>query len=562
MKKPIITIVIVIMVFIIGWVGYKRLWKDTDTLQEETPTPTGSVFPSPTGSLPLPTVTASPEVSDTELYPAYQETNGQKSYGYIDGGGNFVIQPVYGSASDFTDGVAVVQDLSLSKVIDRNGNVLFENEDVISAYSNGAAVFTKTVGTTRLSGYIDTEGKVIIEPNYILADNFNQDNKAYVSTETGKYALIDKSGNILESYELASNYDTVIAFQDGYVLYTDPVSKKTGVVTVGGEQLYEPIYSDINYLGSDRFAVVTSPVEFYELLWAPCAIFNKEGVRLTEDTLYDLSNYNGEFASATDSKYTYFVELDGKEVTTLPKVEGRGTLTMLGDIIKANIDQEIIYMRKDGSVLWQNDKTAYLDNGISVKAVKFKSNKYVLVNYPQVEGLADLEVQNLINEQLKGFFTDARVNLKEKDMLSVEDTFSAQLLNGLLILQKKGYDYPFGAAHGMPIREYYHIDIKTGDFYQLSDLFKEGSDYVTKLNMLLKSQIDEQSKASDTFLFPDSFQGISENQGFIIAKDALIIYFTPYEIAAYAAGFPKFKIPYDDIKDLINDSGVFWKSFH
>jgi hypothetical protein len=41
-----------------------------------------------------------------------------------------------------------------------------------------------------------------------------------------------------------------------------------------------------------------------------------------------------------------------------------------------------------------------------------------------------------------------------------------------------------------------------------------------------------------------------------------VIYFYPYEIAAYAAGFPEFEIPFEDLTDYIDTEGAFWKSFH
>jgi hypothetical protein len=42
----------------------------------------------------------------------------------------------------------------------------------------------------------------------------------------------------------------------------------------------------------------------------------------------------------------------------------------------------------------------------------------------------------------------------------------------------------------------------------------------------------------------------------------LYIYFTPYEIAPYAAGFPTFKIPFTQILNIIDEEGEFWKAFN
>jgi hypothetical protein len=109
--------------------------------------------------------------------------------------------------------------------------------------------------------------------------------------------------------------------------------------------------------------------------------------------------------------------------------------------------------------------------------------------------------------------------------------------------------------------DYFYIDITTGAFYQLKDLFIEGSDYTSKINEFIKAEITAQSKNEYSMYFPESFTGISENQPFIIKENSLTIYFYPYDIAAYAAGFPQFEIPFEDIYDYLNFNGAFWGSF-
>jgi len=47
-----------------------------------------------------------------------------------------------------------------------------------------------------------------------------------------------------------------------------------------------------------------------------------------------------------------------------------------------------------------------------------------------------------------------------------------------------------------------------------------------------------------------------------VSEDALYIFFAPYDIAPFAAGFPTFRIPYSEIEGMINKQGAFWKAFH
>ncbi len=497
----------------------------------------------------------------TNLFPAYEYVNGVKQYGFIDETGTFIILPGYSSVTDFSDGYAIISGIEDYKVIDKSGKIIYESDTPTRPYRNGAAVFMKSVDGSLKEGYIDTSGKTIIKPRFLQADDFRKDNTAFVSTETGKYALIDKSGNILESYRLDKKYNNVITFKDGYIIYSDEASGNTGVVDYKGEEIFKPAYKIITYLGEGLFAVKDPAMEYSVTKNThPDAIFDKDGTQLTDYIFYDISEFHNGYASATNSQYTYFIDKKGKEVTDLPKIEGRGTMTLTGDIVKAEIDDDLIYMTRDGMVIWQNDRTHTLSSQITVKELKYKPNKYVYVYYPYIEGLP-ASIQTSVNGTLYKLFTDSRADIREEDGLSVEDTFKTELLKDLIIINKNGYDYPIGAAHGSPIRDYYFIDTKTGEFYDLSDLFKKKSNYEKLINQIIGKKIEAQSKQDDSYFFPDSFEGIKENQPFIITKEALVIYFYPYEIAAYAAGFPEFKIPFEQLKEVIDYEGSFWNSF-
>ncbi|MFD2879201.1 RsiV family protein [Paenibacillus rhizoplanae] len=127
------------------------------------------------------------------------------------------------------------------------------------------------------------------------------------------------------------------------------------------------------------------------------------------------------------------------------------------------------------------------------------------------------------------------------------------------MLELSGYHFPFGAAHGMPTRIYEHINLRTGKFYTLSDLFKPGSKYVQKLSDIVGKQIANDPQYS--YVFPDTYKGITADQPFYVDAQALYLYFAPYEIAPYSAGFPTFRIPYAEIMGLISTEGEFWQSF-
>jgi hypothetical protein len=130
----------------------------------------------------------------------------------------------------------------------------------------------------------------------------------------------------------------------------------------------------------------------------------------------------------------------------------------------------------------------------------------------------------------------------------------------LLVLELNGYQFYFGAAHGMPTMIYPSIDLVSGSFYELKDLFKPGSNYVNIISDIIAQQIKNDPQYS--YIFPDEYKGIAGDQPFFVKEDALYIYFTPYEIAPYAAGFPTFRIPYTELMSIIDTEGSFWQSFH
>nr|WP_275980235.1 RsiV family protein [Halalkalibacter alkaliphilus] len=109
----------------------------------------------------------------------------------------------------------------------------------------------------------------------------------------------------------------------------------------------------------------------------------------------------------------------------------------------------------------------------------------------------------------------------------------------------------------MPYQVHVPIDLKTGTIYELKDLFKPDSDYVKVISDIIEKQI----QAEPQHYFPDQYKGIQPDQPFYVDENSLTIYFEPYEIAAYAFGFPSFTIPFKEIMELIDVDGAFWRAF-
>ncbi|MDP4181981.1 MAG: DUF3298 domain-containing protein, partial [Bacillota bacterium] len=225
---------------------------------------------------------------------------------------------------------------------------------------------------------------------------------------------------------------------------------------------------------------------------------------------------------------------------------------------------------KDGSLIWRQDDIKYsFSGGIKVKNHYDRINYFTDVEYPEILGISDKATQDNINAEIKKLFLTSQAPEEPSDEPENADatnstTYTVNINKNLLLIEKTGYYFPTGAAHGMPSDETYHIDLKTGAVYQLKNLFKSNSKFTERLTALVAKQIQLNLKITDeslAYTYFDTKPAVGENIGFRINKDCLSVYFAPYDIAAYACGFVTFNIPYGQISDIIDAKSAFWNSF-
>lgn len=573
----------------------------------------------------------------SELYPAYIMEGSQKKWGYINGEGRFVIEPEYENAADFRgNGIAEVSEKAGWKLIDRtgkqimeseylntydfseektvvtdasgrsylygeNGQVLFETEGSIDELSYGMAAFSRKAGGDKfLWGYIDAEGKVVIEPEYEWAQSFSKD-KALVRISEGRFGLIDRGGKLLEEFEtsmarglsedvfifsstdeenrqrygymtadgevmLDAVYTEAQEFVDGLAIVNaaKDYESKYGVINKSGEFVIPAEYGQIAALGNGIYAVPEAQDVYFDTGFVKKALFDRNGKQLTGFSFYNLERLEKGLISVSDEKTTYLVDDKGQEVIGIPRAEGIGGIKLQGSMYKVEADNELYYLSQDGKKVWASDNTIRFEDGTEVGRKTFRPDRCVLIQYPELAGLTDLKVQESINTMLKdNFVGDGKGSNKEGDMYtdSIEVSFTAEKNKDLLIISKEGYYYPIGAVHGQPTREEYHIDIRNGRLYTLEDLFKAGSGYKAKLTEIVKGKIARANEELGEQLYSEEIGDIEAEVGYTFGKGSLQIYFYPYAIAAYAAGFPGFDIGYEELKDLINTEGELWNSF-
>ncbi|WP_440109008.1 WG repeat-containing protein [Paenibacillus sp. QZ-Y1] len=521
--------------------------------------------------------------------------------GVINLSGQYVVQSVYDSINDFAEGRAIVIDSQGFKMINEQGTVLTKRAySYISNLEDGRALFydsdnSQSGGIVSLYGYLDTVGNEVIRAQFASANDF-QDGKAVVQIKDNEFALIDRNGQRLATYPYAyvgplgegllafqketsgkygyidergniriqPQFTSAFPFSGGQAIVNTAEDYKStyGVINLQGTFIIQPTYNDIRDLGEQRLALGNAIDPEQPFIGSVYAIADVSGRRLSEFVYRDVRNYKGGLASASDARQTYLLDLSGRPAQGYPRVEGSGTLEVVApDLIKAYVDQRLSYVNRAGQMIWRQNTIVPLRSPYRVREEKYKPNPDYLVYYPQVEGMTDQAAQLAVNAKLKTLSQVKPIPADQKlDYTYTGDFDISFYQQQLLQLKLTGYNYPFGAAHGMPTMVYAIINLGSGQMYELKDLFKPNSDYVKVLSQIVGDQIKNDPQYS--YVFPDTYEGISPNQPFFVTADALHLYFSPYEIAPYVAGFPTFTISFAQIKDIIDTEGSFWRAFH
>lgn len=523
-------------------------------------------------------------------------------YGVIDLLGEYKIYTIYDSISNFRESRAVYSKDGSMGIIDEDGNVITKKEyGIVGEFHDHRAVVGDSKSGNYKYGYIDREGKELIHLKFERADDF-KDDIALVKVKDNEYSLIDKEGKVLNSYKhyLVSQYgDGLMMFSEkidgpyGYIdiegneiitprftstsEFVDGIAIVSveenyngpyGVINKKGEYVLTPIFSEIRYLGENRLALgmpIGKPLGDDKFI-APSifAIGDTNGNILTQFKYYAVGNYDKGVTYASNNTSTFFIDKNGKVINTLPKVKGSGELMIKDDIIYANIDYSPYYLTRSGKLIYKPNDEIILDYVYSVIKEKYKPNFSFLIYIPQIKGIKNRKVEKKVNSKLKTLsyfkpFAEDQIShsVNENDVLdySYYGTFEVTFFKkNILILSLTGYYYPLGAAHGLSSKITPVINLDTGEFYSLEDLFNPNSDWKNRLDSIIQKMIDKEPQYE--YVYKDGFKGIDEGQNFYIDDNNLYIYFQPYDIGPYAAGFITFKIPFSLIQDIMVNKNI------
>jgi hypothetical protein len=135
-----------------------------------------------------------------------------------------------------------------------------------------------------------------------------------------------------------------------------------------------------------------------------------------------------------------------------------------------------------------------------------------------------------------GLYIDYEIAQFSPDVLSLKFTIS---------------DYT-GGAHGNLYFQTYTFDLAQNRVLALSDLFQPGVDILGTLAPIVQQDLTAQiGDYTDAQWIQDGTNSLDAYVSFAVTPDALVFYFPPYQVAAYAAGPQTVQIPLAQISGVL-----------
>ena len=178
---------------------------------------------------------------------------------------------------------------------------------------------------------------------------------------------------------------------------------------------------------------------------------------------------------------------------------------------------------------------------------------------PQIQGMADLKTQAMLNTKIKDAIV-AFNNPVPGSYLNGDFTVSFYNQN-LLGLHFKGDSFTKGTAHPNKIDQGIHIDLATGQIFRLADLFTAGVDFESRIKEQCKInreryrlQIEDLWDGWKHEEFSNSWQGV--DAAFLLSDKAVRVYTIPRYATGVISGY---SVPYEDLMDIVDQKSILWR---
>lgn len=266
--------------------------------------------------------------------------------GFIDESGRYLVKPqfnsAYGCYTEFSEGFASVSIGSLRKVeekwiderkwgfVNTKGKVMFlPGISYLSDFSEGLAFFKQG----DLTGYVDKDFKVVIEPKFESAGDFYEGRARATGIDGSEY-YIDKTGRRL--FENRDGCD----FQNGMACFS--LKEKTGYINLDGKVVIEAKFDGGNYFADNGLAGVKIGDKW--------GFIDKKGKFAIAPQFDDVCEFSEGLASFEIDGKIGFIDESGAIV--IPAQFDKGIYWFENGISEIKLDGKIGYIDKTGKFIW------------------------------------------------------------------------------------------------------------------------------------------------------------------------------------------------------------------
>ncbi|MGE5404328.1 MAG: WG repeat-containing protein [Candidatus Saccharibacteria bacterium] len=453
-------------------------------------------------------------------------------YGFIDPTGNLVIDYKRRNTGDFHEGLALISDPNQQYFINRQGNVAIKpSGDYFGDFNEGLAFF----GLSGKYGYINKSGKQVIKAQFESANKFSE-SRALVKLNN-KYGYIDHSGKLV----IPPTFEEGTDFSEG--LAAVKVAGKWGFINTDGKMVIKPQFYSISYNSFNSGLLDMKSKTGWGYI-------DKTGKFAIAPKYQSVQPFKDGYGVVETSKQRLVIDTKGKTLAAFPhEVE----VSYENGLLRITQDMRETLKTLQGKTVWSQTSPLELGKGLSLVEKKYKFRR-LLAYYPQINGIKDAEISQKINTWIKSQFPmDLPDATTEVDVDYTVDYHRGNLL-GVTI---DNYMYSDGAAHGLTMRQSFLINLSSGRVYQLQDLFKKDADFTSAVNKIIKHDF-----ATQDYGQIENFVTIKPDDQYYWDNDGFVMYFQLYQFTCYAAGFPEFKIKFDDVKGLIDTNGELWRELN
>jgi hypothetical protein len=169
--------------------------------------------------------------------------------------------------------------------------------------------------------------------------------------------------------------------------------------------------------------------------------------------------------------------------------------------------------------------------------------------HPEAAAKISELLAKIVKDRLAEYEVFAAADARNRSNYSFQASYKVKYNdNAFISIVIDGYEYT-GGAHGNSWQQSLTADLETGRVFQLGDLFQSGSGYQKIIDERIAQEINRRAGWRGSVQFP----GVRANTAFYLTEEALVIYYQPYEIAAYVFGLPSFVLDRYELNDLLTD---------